>query len=49
MYTLLDVLKKLNTYKDCIYRTCFGCLLLEGCKCDKKNTYGGWEDFSKDH
>jgi hypothetical protein len=48
MYTLLDVLEKSNI-SSCIYRTMFGCLLLNGCRCNKINPYGRWEDSSKDH
>jgi hypothetical protein len=48
MYTLLDVLEKLSI-SSCIYRTHFGCLLLNGCRCNKIDYYGRREDFSKDH
>jgi hypothetical protein len=46
IYTLLELLKKSNI-SSCIYRTNFGCLLIDGCKCDKINTYGGREVISK--
>ena len=46
MFTLLGVLKKSNTY-NCIYKTSFGCLLINQCKCIKYNQNDKWEDTSK--
>jgi len=47
MYTLLDVLEKLSI-SSCIYRTMFGCLLLNQCRCNKIDCYGGREVTSED-
>jgi hypothetical protein len=42
---LLELLRK-SSISSCIYRTHFGCLLLNQCKCDKVNQNDKWEDIS---
>ena len=46
MFTLLDVLEKSNI-SSCIYKSNFGCLLINQCKCIKYKQNDSREDISK--